>query len=53
MKETDVILRGLFYSARKAKTLEEVIDAIRVVSDPVEVVAVVEKQLKEEAERNK
>ncbi|GHV09809.1 hypothetical protein FACS1894217_14690 [Clostridia bacterium] len=52
-KETDVILRGLLYSAKKAKTLEEVIDAIEVVSDPVDVVAVVEKKLKAEADRNK
>ncbi|GHV38267.1 hypothetical protein FACS18949_18500 [Clostridia bacterium] len=52
-QETNVILRGLLYAAKKAKTLEEIIDAIEVASDPVDVVAVVDKKLKEEAERNK
>ncbi|GHV37443.1 hypothetical protein FACS18949_17730 [Clostridia bacterium] len=48
-QETNVILRSILYHAIKAKTKEEIERSIRAMSDPVEVVAVIEKQLKDEA----
>ncbi|GHV38264.1 hypothetical protein FACS18949_18490 [Clostridia bacterium] len=51
-QEINVILRSVLYQVIKAKTKEDIEDAVRAMCDPVEVIAVIEKQLKDEAARN-
>jgi hypothetical protein len=51
--ETAAILRSVLYTLKTAASLEAATNAIQVMCDPVDVIAVVEKQLKDEAERAK
>ncbi|GHV07542.1 hypothetical protein FACS1894217_08560 [Clostridia bacterium] len=52
--DLNTALRAALYQAYKGKTPEEIRNAIEVMCDPVEVVAVVKQKLKDEdAKRNK
>ncbi|GHU93465.1 hypothetical protein FACS1894208_03000 [Clostridia bacterium] len=48
--DLNTALRAALYQAYKGKTPEEIRNAIEVMCDPVEVVAVVQKKIKEEEE---